>query len=139
MIAIDTNVIIAALMSWQEFHGRARAALDKALLEKRLLLPFPALVESYSVLTRMPSSHRLAPAVAHQLLHATLGEVRIAALPSRKAWQFLGVCEASGTTGGRVYDALIATIAIDAGAKEILTFNPRHFESFSDRLRVTIP
>jgi predicted nucleic acid-binding protein len=139
MIAIDTNVIIAALMSWQEFHGRARAALDKALLQKRLLLPLPALVESYSVLTRMPSPYRLSPTVAHQLLHDTLGDVRIAALPSRKAWQFLGACEASGTAGGRTYDALIATIAIEAGATEILTFNPRHFESFSDRIQITIP
>jgi predicted nucleic acid-binding protein len=139
MIALDTNVIIAALMSWHVFHGRARAALDKALLQRRLLLPLPVLVESYSVLTRLPSPYRLSTTVARQLLHDTLGDVRIATLSSRKAWQFLGDCEASGTAGGRTSDALIATIAIEAGAKEILTFNPRHFELFSDRLRITVP
>jgi predicted nucleic acid-binding protein len=139
MIAIDTNVIIAALMSWQQFHERARTALDEALRQKRLLLPLPALVESYSVLTRMPLPYRLAPAVAHQLLHDTLGDIRIATLPARKAWQFLDASASSGTAGGRIYDALIATIAIGAGAREILTLNPRHFEPFSGRLQITVP
>lgn len=139
MIAIDTNVIIAALMSWHDFHARARAALDAVLVQKRLLLPFPALVESYAVLTRLPSPYRLSTTVAHQLLHDTLGDVRVATLSSQKAWRFLGDCVASDTAGGRAYDAFIATIAIQAGAREILTLNPRHFEPFSGRIQVTVP
>lgn len=76
---------------------------------------------------------------AYQSLHKSFGNASIATLPADKAWSFLHDLQIAGITGGRIYDALIATIAIEAGAKELLTFNPRHFEPFSDRIRVTIP
>jgi len=139
MIAVDSSVIIAGLLGWHEFHERAAASLEKALARKHLLIPFPALVESYSVMTRLPSSHRVRSDVAYQLLHDSFGQVRVAALPANKAWPFLRDCQASEVAGGRTYDALIAIIAIEAGASEILTFNPRHFDSFSALLRVTVP
>src|SRR5258706_225166 len=57
----------------------------------------------------------------------------------RKAWTFLGDCVASATAGGRVYDAVIASAAIEAHARELLTFNPRDFEMFSDRIAIIVP
>ena len=43
---------------------------------------------------------------------------------------------ASAMGGGRTYDALIAATAAHAGADELLTFNPRHFESASAKLTI---
>ncbi len=139
MIAVDSSVIIAGLLSWHEFHQRAFQALEKVMSGRRLLIPFPALVESYSVMTRLPSPHRLRPEVAHQLLQHSFSDARIAGLSPRKAWTFLGDCVASATAGGRVYDAVIASAAIEANARELLTFNPRDFEMFSDRIAIIVP
>jgi len=136
MIAVDSSVAIAMLCSWHEFHERATAALQK---RKRLLLPLPVLIESYSVLTRLPSPYRVQGAIAYRSLQDSFSDASIAALSAEKGWSFLHDCEASGITGGRIYDALIATIAIEAGARELLTFNSRDFAPFSDRLRLTVP
>ena len=139
MTAVDSSVVIAGLLSWHEFHKRALPALEKAMAARRLLIPFPALVESYSVMTRLPSPHRLRPEIAHQLLHDSFSGARIVGLSPRKAWTFLGNCVASATAGGRVYDAVIASAAIEAHARELLTFNPRDFEMFGDRIAIIVP
>jgi predicted nucleic acid-binding protein len=139
MIAIDSSVIIAALLSWHEFHERAFTALEAAGSRKRLLIPLPALVESYSVMTRLPSPHRLAPAVAYQLLYESFKDARVAALSSRKAWPFIAQCVRAMTVGGRVYDAAIVSAAIESKASELLTLNPRDFEPFRDRITILVP
>ena len=139
MIAVDSSVVIAALLSWHEFHERAAKALEKALAGRRLIVPFPTLLESYSVLTRLPSPHRLRPEVAYQLLHESFSDARVIGLSPRKAWPFLAECVTTATAGGRVYDAVIASAALEARASELLTFNPRDFEAFSDRLSIVVP
>jgi predicted nucleic acid-binding protein len=139
MIAVDSSVIIGGLLSWHEFHARAFNALEKAIASGRLLVPLAALVESYSVMTRLPSPHRLRPEIAHQLLGDSFGDARVVTVPSRKAWTFLGECAAGGTAGGRVYDAVIAHSALEGGALELLTFNPRDFETFADRMSIVVP
>jgi len=139
MIAIDSSVIIPALLSWHEFHTRAFNALGKAIASGRLLVPMAALVESYSVMTRLPSPHRLRPEIAHQLLHDSFGSARVVAVPSKKAWAFLGECATDGIVGGRVYDAVIAHSALEGHAQELLTLNPRDFEPFADRIAIVVP
>jgi predicted nucleic acid-binding protein len=139
MIAVDSSVVIAGLLSWHELHERALQALEKAMAARRLLIPFPVLVESYSVMTRLPSPHRLRPEIAHQLLHDSFSGARVVGLSARKAWTFFGDCVASATAGGRVYDAVIASAAIEAHARELLTFNPRDFEMFGDRIAIIVP
>lgn len=139
MIAVDSSVIIAGLLSWHEFHERAFSALEKAIAGGTLLVPMPALVESYSVMTRLPSPHRLRPEIAHQLLHDSFGDAHVVALAPRRAWSFLKECVAQDTSGGRVYDAVIAHAALEARAQELLTFNPRDFERFADRIAIVVP
>ena len=101
MIAIDTSVVISGLLSWHDFHLRALPALRKAMTGKRLLIPLPVLVESYSVLTRLPSTHRLRPEAAHELLKDSFSDTRVVGLSPRKAWTFLDDCVASAIAGGR--------------------------------------
>ena len=90
-------------------------------------------------MTRMPAPHRLHPGVAYELLHQSFKDCRVAALGSQRIWRFLGDCVAAETAGGRTYDAMIAAIAVESGAREILTFNPRDFEAFADRLSIVVP
>jgi len=139
MTAVDSSVLIAGLLSWHEFHGRALQALAKLISARLLLIPLPALIESYSVMTRLPSPHRLHPEIAYQLLRESFSESRIVGLFPRNAWMFLGECVTAGISGGRVYDAVIASAAIAASASELLTFNPRDFEAFGDRIAIIVP
>ena len=59
--AVDTSVIIAALLGWHEAHDPALRALITASDTGggTLLIPAPALVEAYAVMTRLPAPHEL--------------------------------------------------------------------------------
>lgn len=141
--AFDTSVIVAALMSWHEFHEPARRALSKALRgETEVIVPIPVLFECYAVMTRLPPPNRLAPSVVLQLLDGTFrGNVRLVALPpDDRAWLVLEHLAAANTAGGSTYDAHIAACARAGGASVIYTYNPRHFESYADEeLKVVVP
>lgn len=137
-IVADSNLIIASVMKEHGFHARATAALLEPLQAGELLLPQHVLVESYSVLTRSPAPLRLEPDIAYQLLHKTYGSCRIISMSVPHTWQFLRERDAR-TAGGRVYDAAIAVAAIEAGARQLLTFNPRHFETFAGRIEIVTP
>jgi predicted nucleic acid-binding protein len=137
-IVADTNVIIPTLVESHEFSARARSALAEPLQNGELLLPQHVLLESYSVVTRSPAPLRLKPQVAFELLHKTYGACRIISVSAGDIWRFLRERD-ERTSGGRLYDAIIAIAAIEAGAKRLLTFNPRHFETFADRIEVVVP
>lgn len=101
MRAADTSVVVAALASWHEGHEAASAAVAAGVR-----LPAHCLLESYSVLTRLPPPHRFAPRVARDLLRArfdgpplTLDGVAHRALLDRLV--------DAGLSGGATYDALI--------------------------------
>ncbi|MEA2165213.1 MAG: hypothetical protein QOK37_3340 [Thermoanaerobaculia bacterium] len=139
MIAADSSVVIAALLSWHESHERAFRALDSAIARRTLFIPLHALIESYSVMTRLPSPHRLRPEIAYELLHDSFDQTHIASLSARRVWTFLHECAGGAIAGGRVYDAAIAEAAIEAGATKLLTLNPRDFEPVADRITIVIP
>ncbi len=102
--------MVAAFASWHEGHAAATEALDR-----KPDLPSQVLIESYSVLTRLPPPHR-APAD----LVATFLEVRFPRPPlvlDAQAYQeLLHEAVQKGLVGGSVYDAVIAYTAKDAGA-----------------------
>ncbi|MFI5183526.1 MAG: PIN domain-containing protein [Vicinamibacteria bacterium] len=102
MIAVDTSVVVAAFASWHEAHASASAALAR-----RPRIPARVLVESYSVLTRLPPPHR-APAglVAIFLAERFVGEPL--ALPPRSYLRLIQEAAAQGLAGGSIHDALIA-------------------------------
>src|ERR1043166_9312671 len=62
--ALDTSAIIAALLTWHESHELALEALVGSMAARgsRLVVPGPALVEAYAVMTRLPAPRRLPPA-----------------------------------------------------------------------------
>ena len=128
-LALDTSVIIAALLRWHEHHEVAKRLLNAALDEQPAILPTRVLVESFSVLTRSPAPDRIAPAVAVAILAESLRETtRTVDFPAGDRWRFLHEAIADEAAGGAIYDAEIIRMAVSAGARGIVTLDRSHFE-----------
>jgi predicted nucleic acid-binding protein len=73
-----------------------------------------ALIETYSVLTRLPGDARLEPADAARLLNAGFAPPLL--LSNAQARGLLETLSGLGIAGGAVYDALVALAAKEHGA-----------------------
>jgi predicted nucleic acid-binding protein len=111
VIAVDTSVVVAAFASWHQGH---RVAVQALARDARV--PAHVLLETYSVLTRLPPPHR-APA---PLVAAFLAE-RFTAAPltlAPRAYARLVTRAAElEIHGGGLYDALVAATAAQARAR----------------------
>lgn len=129
--ALDSSVVVAAVSPWHEHHPLARKRVAELFAEpdrQKVVLPRPALVEAYSVLTRLPKPQRLIPGQAFELLKRTFeGRVQISERNFRESWEFLESLACRGTAGGAAHDAVIVDLARQAGATAIFTLNLRHF------------
>jgi predicted nucleic acid-binding protein len=74
-----------------------------------------ALVETYSVLTRLPGDLRLEPADAARLLRARFAKPLV--LGIKGSGRLAEALSALGIAGGAVYDALVALAAAEHGAE----------------------
>lgn len=128
--AFDTSVIVPALLAWHEHHERALSILQETLASPHAtVLPVPALVEAFAVMTRLPPPWRLKREDAHQLLAETFrGKAVMVGLDGDEAWSLLDKALASEVAGGATYDAHVGACARKAGAGRLATFNRRHFE-----------
>lgn len=78
--------------------------------------------------TRLPEEFRLEPEIALQLLKEEIfARFSIHSLREELQEEFLVSAAGEGTAGGRIYDAHIAEIARQAGARLVATENRRHF------------
>lgn len=108
-VALDTSVAVPLLSASQEAH----AVVDSWCAERSPLLCGHAIVETYSVLTRLPGDARLRPQDAARLLRSRFGlspaltdDLAVGA-PARLA--------DAGISGGGAYDALVAWAALALG------------------------
>ena len=119
MIALDSSVAIAAALPWHGSHEAARAALPA-----RPTRPIAhAGLETYSVLTRLPPPHRVAPAQAHEVIGSLFSGPALT-LSSDGHRHLLELAVHARITGGSVYDALVGLTAREAGAT-LLTLDRR--------------
>lgn len=95
----------------------------------RILIAGHSLLESYSVLTRLPPPHRMSPEITLRLLSETLAtsDIVICGVDPQGYWLVLREMARSEVAGGRVYDAAIAHAAKRAGATALFTWNVRDF------------
>jgi predicted nucleic acid-binding protein len=127
--ALDTSVVVASLLRWHADHGRAASAVSRARTEGDVLvLPVPALLQSFSVMTRLPRGYRAPPEDALAALRREFGTAELATCQPRSAWGFLEKAVAAGVAGEGIHDADILACAERAGATRLLTLNPRDFE-----------
>lgn len=139
--AVDTSCIVAAVCAWHGHHRPAAVAIERRFdLGDRLTVAAHALTEAYSVLTRFPAPHRLAPADAWQVLDVSFAQAgTVISLTAPQHVALLRRLAEAGVSGGRSYDAVIAECAARAGASALLTFNPRHFEPAPKDVTIVVP
>lgn len=75
MTAIDSSVCIPALAAWHVAHERCRPVAAGATI------PAHALLETYSVLTRLPAPHRLKREVVAELLDSWFARTAVLPVP----------------------------------------------------------
>ena len=139
--ALDSNCMIAAVCSWHVHHERASAEIERRLdAGERLVIPAPALAESYSVLTRLPPPYRLSTTDGWGLLQQSfVRQGRVVVLPAERYVRSLQRFAGQEVAGGRIYDMLIAECAREANAAVLLTFNRRDFEPLPQDLTIMEP
>ena len=117
-MALDTSCLIALVCDWHEHHSATLASVEGRLeAGTRLALAAPALVETYSVLTRLPAPQRLSPADALHLLAQNFEDkADSVALGADEYWSLLRRGPTTGVHGGRIYDAVIAACARKAAS-----------------------
>lgn len=107
---LDTSVAIPLVV---QTHGD-HAAVSRWCDGRKVALSGHAVAETYSVLTRLPGSLRLAPLNAARLLKTRFDAPLVLGLAtSRTLPQRLGEL---GIVGGAVYDALVALAAVEHDA-----------------------
>ncbi|MBA2347655.1 MAG: PIN domain-containing protein [Solirubrobacterales bacterium] len=107
MSVCDTSIIVPALTAWHEAHE----ACWKALQEPNVRPAAHAVLEAFSVLTRLPEPQRVSPVVAEALLGSLAAPVP-APSDSREVVTTLA---RAGVAGGAAYDGLIALTSLAAG------------------------
>jgi predicted nucleic acid-binding protein len=116
--AIDTSVAVPALLSWHEHHEVCRR------IASGTRIPAHALLESYAVLTRLPSPHRIDGSTAVELLSSWFPPRRVLTAPAALQRSALATLAEGGIEGGASHDALIALTAGHHG-EELLTRDVR--------------
>lgn len=102
---MDTSAALALVQRENPFH---RAAMER-LLRCRRGMSGHAAVELLSVLTRLPSPHRLSPAVALRLEETNFPESRFLSATDTK--RVLKEMAEFGLAGGAFYDGLVGAAA----------------------------
>lgn len=100
-----------------------------------------ALVETYSVLTRLPPPHRLHPTVCLDLIDSNfIGSSEIITLDAAAYIAMVRRAASNNVAGGQIYDAVITECARISGVEALLTFNERHFAALVDRgIEIVVP
>lgn len=125
----DTSVVVAGLAGWHPDHP---TALE--VLRARPPLIAHVLIESYSVLTRLPRDRRIAPRLAMEALSSfQVGDPL--QLDGGSVTQLLERLAPAEISGGATYDALIAETARRHGV-ELVTLDERATRAY-DAVGVT--
>lgn len=124
-VAADTSVLVAAFASWHEHHDVAFAAI------RRLdAVVAHCLLETYSVLTRLPAPHRMTAEIVSRYLQASFSGHRVLGLVPQDQRKLVANLARWGVTGGAVYDALIAAVCRNARAT-LLTLDGRAHQTYA--------
>ncbi len=138
--AVDTNVIVAIAWDGHPDHVVATGDLERRLSAgATMVVPAHALVESYSVLTRIPAPFRLSPADTVTFLEDLVSNAAVTDLQADAYLPLLREASQARVTGGRIHDMLIAASSVAAEADVLLTFNTRDFVELGFDLEVREP
>ena len=128
-VGVDTSCLVPLLSSWHPHHEATIRTLEELKLRGSVLITTSqAVLECFSVLTRLPSQIRIAPREAYERMQESLsGNFQIVGLDSGVCWRALDAISARELGGGLIYDAIIAHCCAQAGASILLTWNVQDF------------
>ncbi|MBZ5592927.1 MAG: PIN domain-containing protein [Acidobacteriia bacterium] len=125
---LDTSYLIPLIAEWHQHHEQtARDYRARLARGERPVVAIHALLECYSVLTRLPYPTHIPSQVAAQILTQYLKDVEVAGVTPDTAWLAIRSLAALDLGGGRIYDALIATTVVHEKASLLMTWNVKHF------------
>lgn len=107
-LALDTSVAVPYLLLSHVAHSAVRQHVGS----RPVRLTGHSLVETYSVLTRLPGDARLSPDDAVTLIEANFETPVL--LDEKTAASIPAILSPLGVAGGAVYDALVALAAKNA-------------------------
>ncbi|HEY1234071.1 MAG TPA: PIN domain-containing protein [Candidatus Binatia bacterium] len=137
----DASCMIAAVCAWHEHHEAAANEIENRLAARaKMIVAAPALIEAYSVLTRLPPPHRLSPHTALTLLDSSFLKLGSVIALNAKCYQTLLLgAPKNNVAGGRMHDAVIGACAEQASAATVLTFNAADFAALGQRYDIVVP
>lgn len=122
-LLVDTSVAVALTVADHEYYETTSTAVG----ERRLGLAGHAAFETFSVLTRLPTSARRTPATVTRLLAASFPHTRF--LGAQESASLLADLATMGIAGGAVYDALVGACA-NAHRLTLATRDRRALETY---------
>lgn len=123
-IAVDTSAAVPYLVAAHPSHRVVRSFLG----DRQPVLTGHSLVETFSVLTRLPGDARLAPADADALIAGNFGPTVFLRRATRST--LLRIFADLGIAGAAVYDALVALPARDSDL-ELASRDARAFGTYA--------
>jgi predicted nucleic acid-binding protein len=125
---LDSSVLVAALVEDEPTHE----CCLRLLRAKGLVAWTHALAETFATLTGGRLGIRVSPAIAAQLIEASLlPRLRLIELRGEEVVDAIRGSDAAGVRGGALYDFLHLTAARISGAMTLYTLNTRHFEAIA--------
>ena len=129
IVALDTSVIVAGLVTSHPHHARAVVWLEAAASHRiDAQLCSHGIAEAWAVLTRLPLNPRLGGAEVRLVLQRLRQHVRTIPLEGARYDLALERCVDRGLRSGAIFDALHLVAAEESGAEVFLTLNIRDFE-----------
>ena len=132
LILFDTSILIAGFVVSHSKHLQAHTWLKRAKAgEFSWAVSAHTIAECYAVLTRLPLSPKISPAIAKLLIEKNIeASAKIISLSSSDYIALVKDMVNLGLTGGIMYDAVIYKSARKSKATHLLTLNPQDFHRF---------
>ncbi len=130
-IFFDTSVLIAAMVERHPAHSRALPWLSRAKAKTFSWgVAAHSIAETYAILTTLPLKPRISPQLACRFIRENVeNSATILALNPSEYSQMIKALAEQELTGGIVYDSIILWAALKYGADQLLTLNPRAFQT----------
>lgn len=109
LVALDTSVAVPLLLASHQAHDR----VYEWALSRQVVLCAHSLVETYSVLTRLPGDHRVSAEDAVRVMDTWFPEPLM--LSQAGTVDVHRRLASAGVAGGAVYDGLVALTALENG------------------------
>ena len=123
---LDTSVLVPVFYGDHQHHEPS-LELYSNLVKHDACCGAHSLAEVYSTLTGMPGKYRVTADQA-MLFIGSIGEhLTVIALTSDEYAAALESWSKTPIVGGTIYDALLASCALKAGAETMYTWNHRHY------------